>query len=168
MIESHLQANTGYLLLEPNRSLSWRGNKWLLASVGVIMGTSSTGFALLGLWPILPFAGIELMALATALYFTALKQRYREVITFTDSEVLLQRGRSHPEEEYRFPRQWANFIVRISPYRAHPPRLMLRCHGREVEVGRCIGEDEKERLIAALRAVTHRGVPELADCPGAA
>lgn len=163
MIQSHLQADTGYLLLEPNRSLSWRGNQWLLVAVGLILGISSTGFALLGLWVVLPFAGLELMALASALYLTALNQRYREVITFTESEVLLQRGRRRPEEEFRFPRQWASFIVRVSPYRAHPPKLLLRCHGREIEVGRCVGEDEKERLINALRTATRGGVREILD-----
>lgn len=153
MIENQLQSGLGHLLLTPNRSLSWQGNKLLLVSVGLILIATTAGFATMGAWMIAPFAGLELLALFLGLYITALRQHDREVLTFTPSEVCLQRGRLHPHQEFRFPREWARFIVRTSPYRAHPRRLLLRCHGREVEVARYLSEDDREALIAELRTV---------------
>lgn len=161
MIENHLQpeTGTGYLLLCPNRSLSWQGNKRLLAALAALMLGASAGFAALGLWLILPFAGLELLALTAALYATSRRQYDREVIVFTDAEIRLERGRLRPVETLRVPRGRARFVVRPSPYRSHPRRVMLRCHGREVELARWLGEEERGELIRALRAFTHAAGP---------
>lgn len=156
MVESHIEpeTGTGHLILLPNQSLSWRGNQLLLTAAGTVLGAGALAFSLAGFWLIAPFAGLEFLALATALYVTKLGQQYREVISFTDNEVLIQRGRDQPVEEIRFPRPWSRFVILSGGNRFTPRRVMLRCHDRQVEVARALNESDKELLISHLRDAT--------------
>lgn len=144
---------TGYLLVVPHQSLSWQGNKVFIAATGLILLTMAVYFALYGLWLILPFAGIELAGLWVALYYTSLRQQCREVIRFTETEVVVQRGRYTPRGEVRLPRHWSRFIIRDCGDWA-PKRLWLRCHNRQVELAARLGADEKDHLIHMLRDIT--------------
>lgn len=80
------------ILVKPNHSASWRHNLWVLAALAVPSLGAGIVFAVAGAWPILPFAGIELAALGTALYWVNWKLEYRHVIRFTDSNVLIDKG----------------------------------------------------------------------------
>ena len=52
--------NTCCYILRPNHSLSWKASKlWFATIAGVVLAVA-LAFTLSGLWPILPFAGLEL------------------------------------------------------------------------------------------------------------
>jgi uncharacterized membrane protein len=105
-------------------------------------------FSALGAWLILPFAGLE----AVALYFA-----YRWVMRHAqDSEQLVIRGdavtlavheQSHTRQ-YEFNRAWAQLVVQ---QQARVVRVALRSHGKEVEVGRYLDNGSKHRLARALK-----------------
>ena len=59
------------LVLTPNRSLSWHGNVRIWAALFVLSALIATGFTLMGAWVIIPFAGLELIALACGIYLTS-------------------------------------------------------------------------------------------------
>lgn len=155
MVENHVRpgSGNGYLLVIPHQSMSWSANKHFLLVTGLILLTLAIFFAMHGLWLILPFAGLELAALGWSLYYTALRLQCREVITFTDSEVVVQRGRHGPQDEVRLPRHWSRFVVRDCGEWT-PKRLWLRCHDREVELAARLTAEEKDKLIGYLRAIT--------------
>ena len=50
------------IVVKPNHSATWRHNLWLLAALAVPSLGAGIAFALLGAWPILPLAGLELTA----------------------------------------------------------------------------------------------------------
>ena len=149
-------------VIRPNRSLSWRGNMTFIGVMGVLLSAIAMTFALRGAWPVLPFAGLELAALAAGLYWVARRLSLREVITVDEGHVTVERGRRRPQLEVRLPRPW----VRVELERAGvlgPRRLLLRCHGRALEIGALLPERERERLAARLRAA----IREAAPAPGA-
>jgi uncharacterized membrane protein len=156
MVESHIEpeSGTGYLILRPNQSLSWRGTQLVLAAAAAALGGVALAFGLAGFWPIAPFAGLELLALTTALYLSQLRQQQREVISFTDDEVMVQRGRIRPDAEVRFPRPWSRFVILPGGTRFAPRRVILRCHNRQVELARSLNESDKDLLISHLRDAT--------------
>lgn len=161
MIENHVSPGkgTGYLLVVPHASMTWQDNKVVIAVVGLMLAGTGTVAALNGLWLILPFAGAELLGLSLVLYLTQLGQQQREVIAFTESEVVVQRGRHSPDEEIRLPRHWSHFVVGTSADPWRPPRLALRYRDREIELARRLGAQEKDQLIAHLRAITANFTP---------
>ena len=92
------------IVVKPNHSATWRHNLWLLAALAVPSLGAGIAFALLGAWPILPLAGLELTALATALYWVNWKLEYRHVIRLTDDLITIDKWYFVPKRSWRFAR----------------------------------------------------------------
>lgn len=135
----------------PNRSMSWRG------LVGVYAGITTVGlliailFFFRGLTLVLPFSGLELLFLGAVFYITAWNSNWREVITVGDEVVCIETGRRGPVSHYEFQRRWARVILSRSGS-WYPSRLLIRSHGRQVEVGRFLNEQERQGLAEILTA----------------
>ncbi len=156
MIERHDDVAAGgtELLLLPNQSLSWASNKAFLQIISVLVLTIAAVFAVDGHWFVLPFAVLELLLLWGALYFTLQRLQDRELITVTDAEIIVQRGRRRVEQEVHLPRHWARLVVRRDRYRKR--RLYLRSHGREVELALSLNCDDRKQLVAELGRLLSR------------
>lgn len=137
-------------VIRPNCSLSWRSTVWLLAGFAALIGCIATGFAFLGAWMILPFAGLEVAVLYIALYICAQRNSRCEVIAVGRDSVTVTRGRREPDEGHEFQRAWARVVHEHPVHHWYPSRLLIRSHGREVEVGNCLTEEERKQLACQL------------------
>ncbi len=149
--ESDVETASCCVVIRPNCSLPWRRAMLVFCGFAVISLSIALGFTLLGYWLILPFAGLELAALAFALYITALRVHQREVISIEGEIVTIQKGGRRPLEATRFPRGWVRVSLARPRQYGYPTRLMIGCHGREVEIGDCLNEDERHKLAENLR-----------------
>lgn len=137
-------------VIRPNRSLTWRQLQvFYLGIVGVSMGIA-IWFAVLGLWPVLPFAGAELLLLGGALYANALRGARSEVISVGERAVEVEKGRHQPEEHWEFPRAWTRVRLLLPGVRWYPSRLVIGSHGRHVELGDFLNEEERRHLAEYL------------------
>ncbi|MGQ0696613.1 MAG: DUF2244 domain-containing protein [Panacagrimonas sp.] len=142
-------------MIGPNASLSVRG-AWIfmgLASFGTLACAAYCTW--LGFWPVLPFAGLELAALGFALMVAMRRNRYREVVSFSDTRVSLEvgtlgRGAGAVME---LPRGWTRAWMEPGVRPNDPARLMLGCSGQKLEIGRCLTQEEREALLARFRAL---------------
>lgn len=141
----------GCVVIQPNCSLSWRGTLVVFGCISLVSMVIALGFSIRGFWMILPFAGLELAVLAFGLYQGALHGQSREVITIRGDVVAVQKGRRGPEQTLAFQRDWTRVELAGPPHRGYPSRLLLRCQGREVEVGGCLNESERSLLAQHLR-----------------
>ena len=85
------------IVAKPNHSSSWRNNKLALLAISFPSLGAAIGFTALGAWPVLPFAGAELLALSAALYYVNWKLEYRHVITLSEKTVLIDKGHYAPK-----------------------------------------------------------------------
>jgi uncharacterized membrane protein len=139
------------IVLKPNASLSWRHLALLMGFLALIMTAISVSFALAGAWLVLPFSGGEWLMLGWCFYLSMRKSSIQEVITISDALVQLDRGRSRPEQTYRFQRTWLVVELARAHRRGHPSRLTFRLHGKMVEVGEFLVESEREELAQELK-----------------
>lgn len=113
-----------------------------------------------GLPLVLPFSGLELAGLGTALWFTWHRAQRRELVVVSDEQVTVERiakegaGRGHC---WSSPRYWTQVILQMPTYTGHPGRLLLRYCGRELELGRCLGEADRRSLAKALAEAVSNG-----------
>ena len=151
------------LVLRPNLSLSWRQAKALLAVVALVLAGLASGFALVGLWPVLPLAGAEWLALASALYLVQRRGHRLEVVSVRDGRVAVKKGcgRSHAAS-WDFPSGWVRVRLQRPRVRGHPSRLVLAMHGEEVALGDFLAEDERRQAAELLRRTLVRHPPEAA------
>src|SRR6185312_12265693 len=90
------------LIAQPNRSASWRVNKIVIAAFALWLGLIATFFGVIGLWPIIPFAGLEVAALGAALYYVCWKLQQRHVLRFRENRLILEKGFYYPRFTWRF------------------------------------------------------------------
>lgn len=111
--------------------------------------------AVLGFWPVLPFAGLELAALAAALTVSMRRNAYREVVSFTSSKVVIEFGMAgrgaHARAE--LPRAWTRAWLEPGERRNDAPRLLMGASGQRIEMGRCLTDAEKEELVGRFKSL---------------
>ena len=151
------------LVLRPNLSLSWRQAKVFLVVVAVALAGLASGFAMIGLWPVLPLAGAEWLALASAFYLVQRRGHRMEVVSVRGGRVAVEKG-SGPSRPARwdFPRGWVRVRLQRPQVRGHPSRLVLAMHDEEVALGDFLAEDERRQAAELLRRTLLRPLPEAA------
>ena len=154
-VEYDQRKREGWIVLQPNRAASWRTNRNFLLVICGLSALIAGGFAFLGAWLILPFAGLEILLLVSLLWHVNTVHSCQEVLHFSDAEVVVEKGRNKPVLKWKCQRPWC----RINLYRSHPwypQRLKLRCHHREIEIGEFLPENERNELRAYLRQIMNR------------
>lgn len=137
-------------VIRPNSSLTWRGNLYFFLFMVSISFSIAGVFTALGYWMVFPFAGLEMAALGAALYLCASRAARCEVISIRDETVEVIIGRHRPEQSYNFNRHWARVVLIPPRTKGHPNRLVLCSHGRELEIGACLNNEERFYLAEAL------------------
>ena len=152
MVSSTRSRSGLVIVARPNHSSSWRSNKRVLLLVSIPSLGAAIGFTALGAWPVLPFAGAELAALAAALYYVNWKLEYRHVITLSDDSVLIDKGHYVPRRHWRFERSQAALAVTPERHPWEGPRLAVHGHQETVPVGDFLSRDDSLSLLALLRS----------------
>jgi uncharacterized membrane protein len=122
------------IIAKPNCSLS---SKERLAVVVLIASFSlmiATGFVLAGAWLVLPFAGLEIMAIAAAFYYV------------NCDKLAIEKHSYKQTSEIVFNRYWARVLLRDLP--GGDQALLLRSHGKEVEFGRHFMNNDQRLALA--------------------
>lgn len=130
----------------PNRSLGPQGRTACLAALAaapIALGAAAT--ALLGAWPVLPFAGLEVAVLACAFRRIARHDGDFERLEIEGRRVRIEARFGARAVSFEGHAPWARLVVRDRPGRCE---LQVRYAGKSVEIGRML-TDERRRLWAA-------------------
>ena len=125
------------LTVKRNCSISPRALAVLLALTAGLAFAIGIAFALYGAWPILPFAGLEIAALAAAFYLNGRHAADYERIALEAGLLVVEVRDGERVATHRFNPQWV--------------RLALRSQGRELEIGRHLDAPGRERLAQEVR-----------------
>lgn len=137
-------------IIRPNASLTWHQVQLWFAAIAFVSMTIASVFALMGAWLILPFAGLEMLALAVTFYLCARRGQLQEVITVQDGHIVIERGRDYPQLSYKFYAAWSKIVVKNNVAKSNLTQVVLRAHGKELEIGRFLGDDERKELAHTL------------------
>ena len=151
MIIDRKDAEKRIVMIKPNHSATWRANLLLIAAVSVPSLGAGVGFALLGAWPILPFAGAELVALTTALYYVNWKLEYRHVVTLTSESVAIEKGYFAPKSRWIWVRSETSLSVSAPTSDWDIPKLMLHNRSLKISVGDFLNREETLDLQKLLK-----------------
>jgi uncharacterized membrane protein len=138
------------LLLTPNRSLSWRGNLWIITGLFLVSLCVVTGMALMGAWVVLPFAGLELTALFIGLYYTARNCHRQEVLVITPETLRLEKGIYRKQVEWELPRRYTRVQVHPPRHRMTPSKLSLMHRDTEIPLAPFLNMDDTQALLSFL------------------
>lgn len=155
MVESNLDVTNiqGQIIVSPNMSGDWRITKlclWIISGLVLLIGAT---FSLLGLWLVFPFAGLEVIALVSLMVWVAHQCRRKQVITFEDNRIQVEKGYRTPGLSWDSELFFTRLLIYKPMYRGHLCRIFLRSKEQKLEIGEFLNEQDKKRLITELRSV---------------
>jgi uncharacterized membrane protein len=140
----------GKWVIRPTRSMSWREAKLFIALVSVVSLGIGLWFLSRGYPFVLPFSGLEALAVGIAFYVVLRDGENREVITIFAHTIVVEKGRREPNFHVEFDRTWVKVVLARSPRQWYPSRLSIMSHGRSTELGSFLTNGEREALATAL------------------
>ncbi len=135
----------------PHCSLTRPQERLVFLSLAVLCFGMAAGFAMLGFWPILLFAGLAIGLLAWALEALRSRERDYETLTIEGDAVVLEWRTGKQSGRREMNRQWVRVVCDCSAP-GRNCRLCLSSHGRETEVGHYLSDEARLQLAAILRS----------------
>jgi uncharacterized membrane protein len=120
------------IVICPNCSLTLRGAALFFGVLCLFCFTLAGLLALKGMWPILPFSGLEMLDVSVE---SRDRTRCRRTV---------------------FQRHWAQVKLRRPASRLHPSRLTIESHGRQCELGSFLTDEERYGLALRLQRLIGR------------
>jgi len=139
------------IVARPNQSASWDANVLLLMVLAIPVLGIATFFALLGAWLVLPFAGLELLALGTALYRVNRKLQYRHIITVDADSVCIDKGYHTALQHWQLPRQHSGLTITTQAHDWDGPQLCVHDSNVCITLGEFLNRDDSLKLQALLQ-----------------
>jgi uncharacterized membrane protein len=136
-------------IVKRNCSASPKVLALVLASVAAVAFAIGAAFAAFGLWLVLPFVGIEMLAVAAAFFVYARHAADYERIELVDGEVRVTRFDGRVQHSWRWPAVW----TRVEQARdAGRLRITVGAFGEQIEVGQHLPAGRRAALADEIRA----------------
>ena len=126
---------------------SWLVVAWLAAIAATTLAVAS-GAAAIGAWPVLPFAGLELVLVWLAFHAVQRHDGDYERLEIDGGEVRWESRDAARQTRFIAHRPWARVVLEE---RGPACRLQLRYKGRAVPLGRHLSDEGRRRLAGDLR-----------------
>lgn len=137
------------LLTRRNFSLPPGGRLLVYGSLAAVPLAISFAFAVQGAWPVLPFAGMECIALYLVWRWLQRHEGDYECVTIDARRVVVETCLGGRRERQEFDRTWARVVVERKD--GERPGVFVRSHGKSVEIARLLGDDAKLQAARRLR-----------------
>jgi uncharacterized membrane protein len=125
----------------------------VFASVVGVSFVFGIAFATQGLWLILPFVGLELVAVALAFFCYGRRAADFERITLSATHLLVERVEASRLQQWDFPTASARVEIEESGAGwMHRVRVWIVSRGERVEFGRHLPVERREPLAREMRA----------------
>ena len=138
------------VVLTPHRSLGPRGFFFLMLAVAGVSFSAGLFFFLVGAWPVVGFLGLDVLLIYGAFKLNYRAARMYETLTLTPEHLEVQRVNHWGEQQcWRFSPAWLRVEIDDEPESDSP--LLLRAHGKRLEIARFLSPEERLDLAQALR-----------------
>jgi len=102
---------------------------------------------------ILPFALLEMLLLGSCILYLLRRNERMEAIDVDAHQLILTQKEHGQVRHQRFQRYWVQVVREKGRHAWYPSRLLLRSHGKSVEIASFLDETERKQLEQNLRMV---------------
>jgi len=163
MVSRQINSETGFtqIVVRANKSMSWRANVILAASLGALSAVFGGVIAAFGFWMVLPFAGMEFLLVFFCLSKAYKRLGYTEVISRMGDKLLIESGYDKPVATSEMPSHWTQVKFEDPPSAFDVGRLSLQCSGKSLEIGQALNKEEKRMLYKEVLHCLRMDEPKL-------
>ena len=155
MVIREIVDNIQCIILQPNRSATWRQTLYFVISISVISLFIAIFWAIQGAWLILPFAGIEILLLCYLTYRVCASTYTQQVLKFSSEEILVETGRTTPKFMWKFKRSESKFIITRPEHSLSAAKIELVAEDQCIRIGEDLNKEDIETLI---QFILHSGI----------
>ena len=137
-----------YIELRPNKSSSLRQNVLFFGMLSLICITFGVGFFIVGAPLILPFAGLEILALITIIKLNRDWSNQLQILAIDKLHVKI----TNNKRKKIYDRFLSKFLIQE---KNGAKVILLQSSKEQIEIGRFLTADEKDELIAILKRKVH-------------
>ena len=148
-IDAH---NSFKVTFKPNSALSAVSKQRIIILLTLIPCVIGIVFCFLGAWPILPFVGLEVVALAYAFFYINKHEADYESISIEGESLIVERCVAENISQHVINPYWVKIVQHELPN--GELHLYLQSHGKELEVGRYLTRKQRELLAKQLKQRT--------------
>jgi len=105
----------------------------------------------IGAWFVVPFTGLELLALYWVLYVVSLKLNKTHVIRFVADQVVIEKGFYFPNRKWQLKKSETSIVVEKGRHELDVDTILLCDPEQQIVVGDFLSKDEAELLYESLR-----------------
>jgi uncharacterized membrane protein len=134
-------------VLQRSNSLAPRQLLAFYASLCVLSLGIAAGFWVQGARMVMPFAGLEMLAVGVALWVVARHAADSERIELRDDRLTVEHASGSRMERVEFQPAW----VRVEPGHGDRSLIELSGQGRRIAVGRFVRPEQRSQLASELR-----------------
>ena len=144
----------GRLVLSPHAPMTWRSSVFMFAVVAAAVLAVAVVCGLLGAWQVLPMSIMVIGAVGLAMLSGYRRTQIEEVVSISGDTVSIEKHQRRVAQHFEFQRGWAQVVLEepLAPMR-DLSHLFIRSHGRQVEIGAFLDDDERHDLANRLRRV---------------
>lgn len=136
-------------ILHPHRSLGRGGFRVVMGLVVALNLVVAGVLTAHGAWPVVPFCGLDVLALWLAFRFNYRAARSYERVRLTEADLTVQQVPwKRPERRWRFHPYWLR--VSHDEARTPVPRVTLSARGQSVGVGSFLSPEERADFARSL------------------
>jgi uncharacterized membrane protein len=135
----------------PHCSLTRAQERLAFWSLTVLCFGTAMGFAAMGFWLVLPFAGLEIGLLAWAFETLRGREGNFETLSIVGDAVVLEWRTGKLNGRREMNRQWVQVLCDCSTH-GRNCRICVSSHGRKTEVGHYLSDEARLQLAATLRS----------------
>ena len=148
MLTTRNKKDKFYIELRPNKSSSLRQNVLFFGMLSLICITFGVGFFIVGAPLILPFAGLEILALITIIKLNRDWSNQLQILAIDKLHVKI----TNNKRKKIYDRFLSKFLIQE---KNGAKVILLQSHKEQIEIGRFLTADEKDELIAILKRKVH-------------
>ena len=132
--------------LTPKQLVAWFISLWIVSTL------IATGFLMAGLWVVIPFAGLEMLLVATAFLYYARHAADFDCVRISPGHLVVERSRGSKQERFEFNPAW----TRIEFEGEYKSPLVLKSRAVEIKLDRFIEDRLKHSLVRDLKLAIAR------------
>ncbi len=136
-------------VLHPHRSLPPRGFLILMLAIGSVSFVTGLVFLSMGAWPVFGFFGLDVLLVYVAFRLNYRAGRAYELVELNGNLLTVTRVSPRGERvTFDFNPYWVR--VRLAERPDGRTKLKLASHGRELELGLCLNDEERREFARVL------------------
>ena len=144
MLKAKTKGDSLYMDLAPNKSSSINENLVFFGFLSLICLTFGIGFFFIGATMILPFAGLEVLALILILRANRKWLNQKQALYLDKLYVELEED----DKKITFDRFLSKFLIEENNSKKE---LFIKSNNQKIEIGSFLNQEEKEQLIELLK-----------------